>query len=291
MIHDARRENFRGGQMGERPKNLPDFKNPPLVEVALAVQFQRIEEFRIYDIGPLWDQFREEFGIAQEHPPLDPAFETFGTKPEPQGPKIELLSGPLPIPRLWFLNDAQTQLIQFQPDRFVLNWRKVKEGDSYPRYEQIKDRFVEELERLKRFLKDRGADRISPNQCEITYVNHIVVDNDEDLWAQPDKVFRFIGPEIKTETLGQPEDTHFQVRFRLLSDEDQPVGRLTAVAQPALSKEGGHMFMLTLMARGQPAKPTLEAASEFIDMGREKIVHSFAELTSETMHRRWGRSQ
>ena len=51
---------------------LPDFENPPLVEVALSVQFEPIEQMRTPQIGLLWTEFRHRFPVTQEHPPVDP---------------------------------------------------------------------------------------------------------------------------------------------------------------------------------------------------------------------------
>ena len=86
--------------MNARPATLPDFDSPPVIEVVLGVQFERITELRTVHAGYLWDVFRNDFPHAQEHPPLNPTFETFGTKPSAGGVKFELMSGPLPFPRL-----------------------------------------------------------------------------------------------------------------------------------------------------------------------------------------------
>lgn len=272
-----------------RPETLPDFQNPPVIEVVLGIQFERLSKFQTVHAGYLWDEFRAEFPRAQEHSALDPTFETFGTRPGAEGLKLELISGPPPFPRLWFLNDAETQLIQFQPDRFIHNWRKVEEGDEYPRYEAIKTRYLEELETLIRFCGRRELGELRPNQCEITYVNHITSENGEDLCAHPEKVFQFLGAEAAPPIFTDLEGARFQLRFTLFSDDKQRIGRLHVNAQPAVTEEGAAVIALTLTARGSPTAPTLEAASQFLDLGRDKIVRGFTRLTTEAMHRRWRR--
>jgi uncharacterized protein (TIGR04255 family) len=222
---------------------------------------------------------------------LNPTFETFGTKPSSEGLKLELISGPLPFPRLWFLNDSQTQLIQFQPDRFIHNWRKVQEGDDYPRYEQIMTRYLGELASLEQFLSDLQLGILRPNQCEVTYVNHILSVDEENICAHPERVFRFFRKDFDELVPDHLEDTRFETRFVLSSEEKRPIGRLHVTAQSALSKDGKPMISLALTARGSPSAPSLEAASQFLDFGRDKIVRSFAELTTEEMHERWGRKQ
>ncbi len=277
--------------MNARPATLPDFESPPVIEVVLGIQFERIIELRTVHAGYLWDVFRNDFPHVQEHPPLNPTFETFGTKPAAGGVRFELTSGPLPFPRLWFLNDAETQLIQIQPDRFLHNWRKVQEGDIYPRYENIKAHYLEELAALERFVRDRQLGDLRPNQCEVTYVNHVLSAEGENLCAEPETVFRFLQREFAPQLFGRPEDASFQVRFVLSSDDKRPTGRLLVNAHPAHSSDGKPMIALTLTARGNPSAPTLDAVSEFLDFGRDKIVRGFAELTTETMHRRWGRKK
>ena len=60
-----------------RPPDLPDFDNPPLVEVVLSVQFSDLQSYRTVHPGLLWERkFRESFPEFAEQPPLDPLFET-----------------------------------------------------------------------------------------------------------------------------------------------------------------------------------------------------------------------
>jgi len=277
--------------MKTRSATLPDFESPPVIEVVLGIQFDRITGFQTIHAGHLWESFRGDFPQVQEHPPLDPAFETFGTKPVIGGVKLELMSGPLPFPRLWFLNEAQTQLIQFQPDRFIHNWRKIQGGDVYPRYESIKTRFLDELATIEKFFREHALGELRPNQCEVTYVNHILSADGENLCEQPEDVFRFFRKDFDQGVLDHFEDSRFQIRFILSDEEKRPIGRLYVDAQPARSRDGQPMIALTLTARGSTSTSTLEAASRFLDFGRDKIVRGFAELTTETMHERWRRRQ
>lgn len=59
---------------------------------------------------------------------LAPSFETFG--PHPQlFPAIGLqLVTSAEMPRVFFVNNDNTQLLQVQRDRFIHNWRKVEAG-------------------------------------------------------------------------------------------------------------------------------------------------------------------
>ena len=63
--------------MPNRPTQLPDFSNPPVTEVVVGFQFNAIGKFVTAHVGLLWDEFKNEFPDAEEHPPVMPAFETF----------------------------------------------------------------------------------------------------------------------------------------------------------------------------------------------------------------------
>src|SRR5688500_8008989 len=120
---------------------LPEFDNPPVVEVALSVQFEKLEGLRVPQLGRIWHAFRNRFPRTEEQMPLEPAFEQFGVpttgKPEV---RVELSSVPT-TPRVWFLNEQGTELVQIQQDRFVRNWRKQTDDEAYPRYEYLRRSF------------------------------------------------------------------------------------------------------------------------------------------------------
>ena len=98
--------------MVDRPTDLPDYERPPLVEVALAVQFAELPGYRTVHAGLLWqDKFREAYPRFFEQPPLDPTFEVFGPQARTPQLQIKQMPGP-PVPRLWFMNDNKTELVQ-----------------------------------------------------------------------------------------------------------------------------------------------------------------------------------
>ena len=103
--------------MVDRPADLPDYKNPPLVEVVLSVQFAELQGYRTVHAGLLWeDKFREAYPIVAEQPPLEPIFETFG--PQASAPQFQIKQMPGPqMPRLWFMNLQKTELVQIQADQ------------------------------------------------------------------------------------------------------------------------------------------------------------------------------
>lgn len=121
-----------------RPAGLPDFDDPPLIEVVLSVQFEALAPIEFVDVlASFRSRLRDRYPQTEQHPPLPPAFEIFGV-PAPGAPRLQIQLQTVPdLPRFWLLNEAGTEIIQLQNDRFVHNWRKVGSGDAYPRYERI----------------------------------------------------------------------------------------------------------------------------------------------------------
>ncbi len=273
------------GELG-RLSDLPDFRTPPVSEVALGIQFDRLQEFQLVHGGLLWERYRSAFPRTEVHEPIDPAFETFGGRQQPLQFQFRIAPMSL-IPRFWYLSEGGNAIIQVQPDRIVRNWRKTAPLDSYPRFEALRGELEGNVNTLCQFAKDEGIGEIVPNQCELTYVNDIVVgdigaDRTENLF----KVWRNVGDNLS----GSVEDVSFQWRY-IMRDKatNNPIGRLVAIAMPALSLEGRPLIRFTLTARGAPAITTLDGALEFLDTGREYIVRAFAELTTDEMHGVWGR--
>jgi uncharacterized protein (TIGR04255 family) len=270
--------------MTTRPENLPDFAHPPVVETVLSVQFDPLVGFRAVHLGLLWSKYRAEYPRTEERPPLDPFTEQFPEVAEARlGLRIEAYEN-LPLPRAWFLNGAGNALIQIQPDRFTTNWRKEQGGGDYPRYEWVKASFERNFVIFEEFLRENGLGRPHINQCEVTYMNHVVAGEGWSSFGEADRVFRFW--KVLTDPIpGPPEDLRLHIRYPIPSPSGEFAGRLHVDVQPGFrTADRRPMYAFQLTARGQSAE-----ASEFFDLGREWIVKAFAALTTPQMHRVWGR--
>lgn len=282
--------------MTNRPPDLADYDRPPVVEVVLGVQFSELRAFRTVHVGLIWDRcFRASFPDFAEHPPLEPSFETFGQRAQDRMQiKLVQLPGP-PLPRLWFLNSDKTELVQIQPDRFIHNWRRFGGRGTYPRYEQLRKKFFDELEDLRHFFADESLGEIGPNQCEISYVNHISLrGGDRDL--RPEEIFscwRGIDYTSLTEfeTLPRFEAGRFALRFVVTDNDGNPVGRLYASAEPAQGPNQEPLINLTLTVKGAPIDASMTGVQQFLDTGRSAIVKAFTALTTPAMHELWGRTK
>lgn len=268
----------------------PDFADPPVVEVALSAQFESLGKLRMPQLGLLWQEFRDRFPMTEEHAPLDAVVERFGAPRVRRGvARIEMLESP-PTPRCWFLNEAGTELIQVQQDRFVHNWRKAESTTEYPRYEHVRATFASELKRFSEFLAREKLGEFVPNQCEVTYVNHIQSGEAWQAHGDVGQVITVFSRSFSDSFFDLPEDVGLRLRFPILDDAGQPVGRLHVALEPGYrTGDEQPIFVLNLTARGAPLGVGIAGVLSFLDLGREWVVRGFTSITTPKMHKEWGR--
>jgi uncharacterized protein (TIGR04255 family) len=174
-------------------------------------------------------------------------------------------------------------MIQVQNGRLHYNWTGYL-GGEYPRYTAIKPEFQDCWGRFQEFIKSEELGVPSPNQWEITYVNQI---DKETLWTGPQDwgdVLTLLAATPQTsmvELANLSAKWHFEMpgqRGRLHVQVD--LGRR---ADPS-----GHpkeVIVLQLTARG-PIRGDV-SLEHGLDIGREAIVRTFADITSVKAHQFW----
>lgn len=267
-----------------RPDNLPDFGRPPLNEVVLGAQFSKPRGYMQILAYKVWELYRAEFPSVEELQPLPPSFETFGL-PSPMQFNFNVMTG-AKHNRFWFLSPNSDELIQFQDDRLLHNWRKVGDmKNEYPRFERMIERFEGELRIFEKYCASLTPQELNITQCEVSYINHIYADG-RNGQMDPGDVFHFA--QFPGE---RPEDFSFNFRRTISGRDGAPIGRIIGELQSAVhSQTGSKIFIFTLTARGAPTNPTVASALEFLKVGREIVVNNFAELTTEAAHKIWGRT-
>jgi uncharacterized protein (TIGR04255 family) len=286
------RTESKADQMGSRrPADLPEFGAPPLTEAVLGAQFDVLPGFLTPHIGLIWQRFRSSFPFIEEQPPLPPIFETFGTNPQ-FVPNIgfQLMTG-AETPRVFFINEARTELLQIQKDRFLHNWRKIGAADSYPRFERMLDTFKAGFATFADAISNEGLGPIIPNQCEVTYINQMPIPAGGNLSDLTDDLFGQHTGSLALDDLGKPEDLRFLLRYIMRDAEGKPIGRLIASAEPARRIDGQTIVQLTLTARGRPSTPDEDGIIDFFNRGRISVVKGFTHLTGPKMHKLWERTQ
>ena len=270
---------------------LPEFDNPPVSEVVLGVQFDKLGSLRTPQLGYIWHAFRDRFPKTEEQPPLEPVFEQFGPKPGGR-PAVRLELSPIPPrPRLWLLNESGSELLQVQQDRFVRNWRKGEGAEEYPRYTALRESFRKDFEVFSGMVEKEQWGTVEPNQCEVTYVNIIPAGDGWQDHGDLGEVLTVFKAHYSDDQLEKPEEASVSFQYVLKDAEGGPVGRLHVAANPVLRvSDNRAAIRLTLTARGKPEGDGAEGVMGFLDRGHEAIVRGFASITTEEMHKVWKRT-
>lgn len=235
--------------------------------------------------GEVWNLYRGKYPQVQEHPPLPPSFEIFGLPNAVTMPsQITFFEGGR-HDRFWFLRPEGDELIQFQQDRLLHNWRKVgDETNPYPRFESMIDQFRGELNGLQQYVNGLFPQMLAINQCEMSYINHIPLNKAEN--AKASDWLRFL-------TFADHDPEGFSVAFgEVFRDHSgNPQGRLICEATLMVRPNGQPIIVFTLTVRGKPIGVDIESALNFMAKGRDLIVCRFAELTTDVAHKLWGRTK
>ncbi|RAN45636.1 hypothetical protein RB25_17900 [Herbaspirillum rubrisubalbicans] len=183
--------------------------------------------------------------------------------------------------RFWFLSpNGGEELLQFQEDRLLHNWRKIgDESNEYPRFESVIDCFGAELSKLQTFMSGLSGQPLLINQCEVSYINHIVF---SDSMPSAQHWLNFVNFQS-----GEPEDVSMVLRETILDEDNKPHARLTYEVGSG-QKGGRKMINLVLTYRGVPKSADLMDVLTFLKAGRIKIVQRFAQITTKAAHTYWG---
>src|SRR5262245_12988574 len=115
------------------PNPLPEFERPPVIETSIGVEFSPLDAWQVPHFGLYWAEIRNRFPKFDVQPPTTSQLEdpdnVFTRKGISVVPMTKLEA------RCWFIDAADSMLVQVQNNKFFLNWRKRTE--PYPRYETI----------------------------------------------------------------------------------------------------------------------------------------------------------
>jgi uncharacterized protein (TIGR04255 family) len=263
--------------------DLPEYDRPPVVEMAIGVQFRPLDMLRGLSLGPLRELWRADYPRIEEQPALVPALEG---SPQLAQQRLQLDFVPRPPVRQWFLNASGAELVQVQPDRLLVNWRADDEiTTKYPRYPYMRSVFQRRFTEVAQFTINEGLGELEVNQAELTYVN-VIETTIDDLG----RVDQFLKGWSGTPThhLGEPEQSRLTLTF-LVPGIGQPPVRLHVEVNPARKLNGKPVLFLTLTVRGDAGGPSLSETLKFLDAAHDHLVKSFDELTEDSMHETWGR--
>jgi uncharacterized protein (TIGR04255 family) len=267
---------------------LPRFAKPPVVEVAISVQFEELPRLELVDFGLFWERLRARYPTVESHDPIPPMIERFD-RGQVRTTAFHVEEG-LPLRRCWYLSEDGTRLVQLQPDRFVLNWRKAGDDGTYPTYDRLRADFERELTGFLAFARERDLGRFEPNQCELTYVNHFHEGREgNDVGSLPNILTAWRG-ESEATFLPKIEDTRLAWQYRFDDERGQPLGRLHVMLNSAVrTADDRRILALQLVGRGAPQGDGVDGVLVFADRAHEWIVRGFTDVTTERMHELWER--
>ncbi len=221
---------------------------------------------------------------------MDRIEERFGSAGEQQ-PRIRFeVSTALPPSRFWFINSDKTELVQVQKDRFAQNWRRMKWGDEYPRYDKLRGTFETGFESFCKFTERENMGPVKPDYWEVTYVNHLEHGKGWNTFADLPQVIVPLSNDRSDGFLPPMEETTLSSSFLIPGSDGQPLGRLRVHAKPAYRHPDRRpLFVLELVARGKVLENDFQAILSGLDLGHEWIVRGFTSLTTPEMHHIWKR--
>jgi uncharacterized protein (TIGR04255 family) len=251
---------------------LPEFENPPVLEVVAGVQFERLRAFQTGHFGRFWESVADRFPTCQDAPPLPDISEPFS---------VEVLVLP-PLRRMMLVSADNHFVLQLQDSRFHVNWRKTKESDEYPRFRSIFETFTQIWEHFSKFVPNAGLGQVNPTAFELTYVNHIDATASEFAISLAKRVKMYRWDEVRPEFLPQPTSVSAVWQFALPDSK----GNLNANLSHA-RREKQDIVVLNMTCNGQAS--ATYSMIDWFETAHEWIVRGFTDLTTEEAHRLWGR--
>lgn len=265
--------------------DTPRFRNSPMVETILGVQFKPLRSFRANHYGWFWSKFLVEAGwvVVAEERLLPTYVERFDDLKllltQPSGD-----DEPVTGVRMKMRNPANKRTLQLQPDKLYYGWNR--QGDEPFSYAEAKADFTELVQRFANFATDSGLGSLEPNLWEVAYVNHIP---SGPLWTEPTdwhKVFPKFFPAASPEARGlrfASYDGHWHFEI------EPCLGRVHAqVAKVVMNQGTQASLMLKLTGRGAIGGGGAVDWSTGLDLGHQSCFDLFCAAISDDAKREWG---
>jgi len=266
---------------------LPDFEDPPLIEVVHGVQFRPLN-LSIIHPGQFYQRIADRYPQVQVREPLAPVREVFGPAAFMPGLRFEM-APPAEMPRAWFVSSDNANIVQTQKDRLLYNWRFIENGAAYPHYTAMRSEFGRLYKELEDFATSQSLGDVVPDQVEMTYISHFTSKDNHSNAPNPASVLRIWSDTLGPEWSNPLEDVSFGVRYQITGRDGAPIGRLYATLATLFQPPGRRFLQLELTARGAPQTPDWSGVAMFLDIAHDHIVRCFAGITTPAAHAAWRR--
>jgi len=253
------------------PLTLPGYENPPLSELAVGVQFASLSGWQTRHVGEFWVEVAKEFPHTEDQIPI------FDVQVVPG---FEVLKLP-PLRRTFLISQDQNFLIQLQDSRFVVNWRKTKPSDVYPRFKTIFKKFVTHWGHFSDFVARERVGNLAPTRYELTYVNHIEQADDSVGGTAERYVRLFDWGNLKAQFLAPPTGVNVVWTFAM---PDQ-LGFAQANLSQGVRPDGRKALVLVMSCTGT-ASPKV-SLNDWFDAAHRWLGLAFRELTTNAAREEW----
>lgn len=262
-----------------------NWKRPPVVEVALAVQFAPMEHLNPAYFGEFWRLIGGEgvFAKALQAQPIQAIADDFGETLEYSLPGI--VFAPMTTEsRIQFVSRDETRMVQIQNGWLVVNWVKQSAND-YPGFEVLLADFRSVLGQFTGMIREKGLGTFTPNLWEVTYIDHIVKNT---VWEDHSSVASVLPGLLGPSQLDGGRFEAINSRWTFFFKE--PRARLAmglVTARSAKDAAETEMLVLTTSARGPITPGEPEAIFDRLNSGRSIVVGAFKKATSAEAKAYW----
>jgi uncharacterized protein (TIGR04255 family) len=260
----------------------PSFKNPPIGEVVCGIQFRPLTQFQAPHYGIFWESIRKDFPKCRTVPALVTGGRIEVLPNEPTEITAQVLVNAPDMPRVWFISDDDTCLVQLQPDRLLFNWREGPSRAPYPRFKTIMGKFRPIFTKFKKFISDNKLGELSLVQTDVAYINHIKFGHGFESFADIGEVFPDFSWRRGDRFVSPIENFQFRSNHHLPDDGILQISILSARS----TADKMPIIRFDLMARGSAASlKNQDDIWNWYNLANTWIVDSFIDMTSKAMQR------
>lgn len=277
-------------KLGPQNSSSITYDSPPLVEVAMSVQFDPPRELNQAHLGAFWATQRDQLPIVRTTQPIATTNEVFGNQGQWLPPSLQFALTNEPECRLQMTSVDDQWMCQVQRNRVVVNWRK--RNAEYPRFGATWLRFSAIWRDWQQFLEVSKLPAPKSRLWELTYVNRIPQNG---LWEKqadwPNVLPGLWGGGFASFRDATLRGFHGQWVWETID----PPARLYVEPKPGPE----NVLILSLTARGPIAAPQpdapLDAAASLLQFecgmtcGHDLIVAAFDSISSSEAKKVWKR--
>jgi uncharacterized protein (TIGR04255 family) len=249
---------------------VANFRRPPVGEVSFGLGFAPFTAFKAAHYGVFWDLIRKDYPECDDKPQV-----------------VDVANPPIgmpewfPLPRVWYLHRNRNYLIQLQPNRIWLNWRRLNDAEEYPRFEALLPVFRDTVGQFADFVKTYNIGDFVATGAELSYVNHIPVGDPSRLYSDVGEFMADVRWAGGRKTLPNPDGIVWRTEFNMGDD------RLSVDLKSGKERAGAQRPLYLLEIRASTSAVAHASGNFFEWFGRANklIVEAFCEVTTPEAQR------